>query len=800
MGGMEPHPWPWQPIRPLVRAPRRFQETICGAALGLSLLALPSGAETYLVNPQGTGDFPTIQAAVDGAAPGDTIALADGVFTGEGNRDIDPAGKPLTIQSLSNDPQVCVLACDGSARGVCFITAEGPDTSIRGLTIREGFAPDGGGAVLCRGSSPTIENCVFDRDSTLSYGGAVFCDAGAAPTISGCTFLRCRAEATGGALDAYQSSPTITSCTFYANGAAIEGGALSCRSSSLSLTRSILAFSTEGEGLAVSGTGTWSIGCCNLYANAHGDWIGSLAPLRGQDGNISLPPLFCDPLGGDLRIGDASACAPEHSGGCGLIGAQEVGCAATVYRVNAQGTGDFPTIGAAVQVAPEGALIELEDGTYTGNGNRDIFLQGRRVILRSRSGDPHRCILDCEGSETAQHRGFYFQRGETRETVLEGITVRGGYYYSGAGIRCNFSSSPTIKNCRLVDCGSPHAGGGLHCTTSDPAVLGCALDNNWSDYGGGVISFFGARPTLTDCVISNNWALSRAGGASSSECAPTYIRCTFSGNSAPVAGGVFSTDDEVRFRDCLFVGNEASQGGGALYCRDALLCSVTGSTFSGNGAADGSGLYCENSTPGLMRTILAFGTQGAAVHCAGGQPILLCCDVYGNAGGDWVGCIAEQYGVEGNISADPLFCDDLNPLLPYLLQGASPCAAENNPSCGQIGAFPIGCAAPQDVPHGGLPSWREPHLSIAPNPMTATAALICRIYAGAGARQPVRVEIVDASGRLVRRLLNAELPGGCHRVTWDGCDRAGRPAPAGAYFGRLIAGGRETQRRLLVVR
>jgi hypothetical protein len=29
----------------------------------------------------------------------------------------------------------------------------------------------------------------------------------------------------------------------------------------------------------------------------------------------------------------------------------------------------------------------------------------------------------------------------------------------------------------------------------------------------------------------------------------------------------------------------------------------------------------------------------------------------GNGGGDWVGGIADQHGVRGNISADPLFCD-----------------------------------------------------------------------------------------------------------------------------------------------
>ncbi len=77
---------------------------------------------------------------------------------------------------------------------------------------------------------------------------------------------------------------------------------------------------------------------------------------------------------------------------------------------------------------------------------------------------------------------------------------------------------------------------------------------------------------------------------------------------------------------------------------------------------------------------------------------LTCCDVYGNAGGNYVDCIAAQQGISGNISEDPLFCGSANPAEPYSLRDDSPCAAPNNPGCGQIGAYGVGCA-------GG---WTEP--------------------------------------------------------------------------------------------
>ena len=39
------------------------------------------------------------------------------------------------------------------------------------------------------------------------------------------------------------------------------------------------------------------------------------------------------------------------------------------------------------------------------------------------------------------------------------------------------------------------------------------------------------------------------------------------------------------------------------------------------------------------------------------------CDVYGNEGGDWTDCIADQLGQDGNISADPLFVTTLTAAL-----------------------------------------------------------------------------------------------------------------------------------------
>jgi hypothetical protein len=90
----------------------------------------------------------------------------------------------------------------------------------------------------------------------------------------------------------------------------------------------------------------------------------------------------------------------------------------------------------------------------------------------------------------------------------------------------------------------------------------------------------------------------------------------------------------------------------------------------------------------LEHCIIANSTAGAAVE-GNGAADASCCDVHGNAGGDWVGALAGQEGIHGNICADPLFCDPENDNL--RLEEGSPCGPGQNPDCGRLGAWPIGC-------------------------------------------------------------------------------------------------------------
>ena len=73
------------------------------------------------------------------------------------------------------------------------------------------------------------------------------------------------------------------------------------------------------------------------------------------------------------------------------------------------------------------------------------------------------------------------------------------------------------------------------------------------------------------------------------------------------------------------------------------------------GSGAGVGLYYATSVT-LVNTVIAHSTTGEA-FAGSGTKVLDHCNLFGNAVGDWVGDIAGQLGVSGNICLDPLLVD-----------------------------------------------------------------------------------------------------------------------------------------------
>lgn len=67
-------------------------------------------------------------------------------------------------------------------------------------------------------------------------------------------------------------------------------------------------------------------------------------------------------------------------------------------------------------------------------------------------------------------------------------------------------------------------------------------------------------------------------------------------------------------------------------------------------------------------------------------------------------------------------------------------------------------------------------------------------------RENVHLYVYDASGRVVRTLIEGDLDAGFHEVKWDGRTEGGRNASSGVYFIRLQAGDSIETRRTVLIR
>ncbi|MBW1932742.1 MAG: S8 family serine peptidase [Deltaproteobacteria bacterium] len=179
------------------------------------------------------GEYPNIQEAIYRAWDRGVVWLADGVYTGDGNRDIDFMGKAITVRS-ENGPQNCIIDCNGTEQephiGFVFDDDEDSNSVLAGVTVTGGCGAGAysAGAIACVYSSPVIAGCVISGN-TAAAGGGLNCKSGT-PTISNC-ILTGNTAIYGGAIFSQKAAPIISNCVITAN-TANKGGALASRQGS----------------------------------------------------------------------------------------------------------------------------------------------------------------------------------------------------------------------------------------------------------------------------------------------------------------------------------------------------------------------------------------------------------------------------------------------------------------------------------------------------------------------------------------------------------------------------------------
>lgn len=355
---------------------------------------------------------------------------------------------------------------------------------------------------------------------------------------------------------------------------------------------------------------------------------------------------------------------------------------AAIIRVPA----DHQTIQAAITVSEFGDTVLVADGTYSGDGNRDITYLGKAILVTSENG-PRHTVIECGGTSSAPHRGFVFQSGESALSVLQGFTVCHGVTtgilpdQNGGGMLIK-NSSPTITNCIFQDNTAEAlfagTGGGICCINSKPRINECLFLNNISHSNGGALACWQASAViLTKCLFQENAADSFGGAVCCASSTITVDSCIFRSNHAALViageGGALYLRDGSQARvvnsqfltnwslgnggaaylttaatldlaNCLLSTNSSGKYGGACYADSSSSLSVRYSTFFANSSAwRGGAVYTDTAQAIVSNSILWSDAPDALVAGQLPNPTAEYCDVMGG------------YPGAGNLNADPLF-------------------------------------------------------------------------------------------------------------------------------------------------
>lgn len=280
---------------------------------------------------------------------------------------------------------------------------------------------------------------------------------------------------------------------------------------------------------------------------------------------------------------------------------------AATFNVTTLADSGAGSLRAALDLA--NANPDVDTITFQSGLTGTITLAGQLQVLESvtiQGPGAGSVTVDADGTGMAFY--VYHSGGENIDVTISGITITGG---TASGI-VNWGENLTLDGVVLTGNTTSGNGGGLYSTSGSAdngvpylTIKNSTISGNSAGNGGGVYHGDSVGTLLiSDSIISGNTATDDGGGvytADPKDLADTVDvkieRTTFSGNDTGAEGGGINfgdPDGQVEIIDSTFSGNSAAHGGGIYFydTDNSGSLRIEGTTISANTAsAEGGGIY-----------------------------------------------------------------------------------------------------------------------------------------------------------------------------------------------------------------
>ncbi|MCK4653411.1 MAG: DUF1565 domain-containing protein, partial [Candidatus Cloacimonetes bacterium] len=417
-----------------------------------------------------------------------TIHLANGTYSPSQTGEIYPLVCKNYVILQGEDQDSTIL--DGEGLNRILHCPYEYSSIVENITIKNGYAIDGGGIYCDYYSNPSFNNILISNNHASHRGGGICCHELSHTDLTNVTISGNSAGYGGGIAKGnccYPSSINLANVTIKNNNATYGGGIY-----------------WEGLELYFNPTNR-----CNIYSNSSSNLGNDLyfeyvysyiIPVIVDTFTVFYPnEIHAYPI-------DNFSFNILHSYGNNQVNG-DLYVAVDGDDSNSGVTPDDPlqTIQCALNIIYADSLhprsIYVSAGVYSSSTNGESF------PIQIHQGSNYVSLIGAENEETildANDQSRVFTINDLAESTIKNLRIINGTASSGGGIFLN-NSSPTFEKITVTNNSASDYGGGIFCSKySNPEFINTTISENSADSNGGGIYCSYSNPNLVNCILWND--------------------------------------------------------------------------------------------------------------------------------------------------------------------------------------------------------------------------------------------------------------------------------------------------------